>query len=464
MASTYIGNRPALPFSLQESTNLLYEDTLTSTDNELIVPDVFEGGRDGCIIEVEFKTAAAASAGTGAGCQINGDTTDANYLYLDHWVNGTTHNTSNGNGTYMGWVNGDAFHYKALIDVSLIPDGTTGDYVVLMKTTLTGSEIGVVASTSQSQNTILYETKITSLTGIRFFLSAASTIEAGSRIRVWGKGASGIILPPSSPQKNILFNSDFSINHRVYAGGALASGSYGYDRWRSGAANSTLNVSGITATIDNTTASTAGVFEQRLEGGSLVDGEYYTLSWEGSAQGSVYRANGSADSYQASPITFIAPSGVDGSSVQEYIKFSGDGATLKKVKLERGRATTPWEKPDQSTELIRCKRYYQTLYIPQFFSMGFGRGTGATTARTEIKELQVPMRSTPTGNTSTSGDIAVHRVSTDLDVSATENVAVIGNDAGSYYFNVTVSIPSSNASYRINTTSTDFTATFDAEL
>jgi hypothetical protein len=162
--------------------------------------------------------------------------------------------------------------------------------------------------------------------------------------------------------RNILFNSDFSINQRVYSGGGTTFSTYMYDRWASNASATTMSVSGIICTIDHTTASTNGEVYQPLEGDSLIAGETYVLSWEGTAQGSVYRANSDAYDWQASPIIFTAPSGVDGSSIQEYISFRGDGVTLIKPKLEIGDVATAWDKPDFILELKRCSRYYQKSY------------------------------------------------------------------------------------------------------
>jgi hypothetical protein len=161
---------------------------------------------------------------------------------------------------------------------------------------------------------------------------------------------------------------------------------------------------------------------------------------------------------------FTFTAGSDNDARTDTLGLQTGTIDIAQVQVEKGSEATNFERRHIADELALCHRYYQTLYFPLFFAIGFGRGTGSTTARTHIYHLQTPMRAVPSGNTSTSGDIAVHRVDTGVDVSSAQNVAIIGNTYNSWYANVTVTIPAANASYRIHTTATAFTATFDAEL
>lgn len=48
--------------------------------------------------------------------------------------------------------------------------------------------------------------------------------------------------------KNLLINGDFAINQRSFAGGALAAGVYGYDRWKAGTGGCNVTLSGSVLT------------------------------------------------------------------------------------------------------------------------------------------------------------------------------------------------------------------------
>ncbi len=58
------------------------------------------------------------------------------------------------------------------------------------------------------------------------------------------ESATGMVSFPSgfsAPGGNLLVNPAFLVNQRAYAGTALSTGVYGYDRWKSGAGGSTMN-------------------------------------------------------------------------------------------------------------------------------------------------------------------------------------------------------------------------------
>lgn len=194
--------------------------------------------------------------------------------------------------------------------------------------------------------------------------------------------------------RNYLTNSDFEINQREYAGGALLGGVHGYDRWDSNVANSTMTVSGIVATIDHTTASTEGIISQRIEVGTLITGRQYTLSWVGTAEASVWHANGDALNYvSGGKLTFIADAG--SGNINEFILFKGDGATFSEAKLEEGASATLWEKPDPATELVKCQRYFVAFGGDAVYErFGFGYSLSATQAIITVP-LPVTMRAVP---------------------------------------------------------------------
>lgn len=154
---------------------------------------------------------------------------------------------------------------------------------------------------------------------------------------------------------NLLLNSNFAINQRAYVSAAnLASGSYGFDRWKSNFTNTTLTFTASTQG-QSITINAGGGLQQVIEQG-LVPAGTYTLSWTGTATGRVYNSGGTPPSYAASPVTFTA----DGTAnvVVEYTAVSTT-KTLSKVQFNAGSNTT-WSlaTPTLQSELAACKYYY----------------------------------------------------------------------------------------------------------
>jgi hypothetical protein len=186
---------------------------------------------------------------------------------------------------------------------------------------------------------------------------------------------------------NLLLNSNFAINQRAYVSAAnLASGSYGFDRWKSNYTNTTLTFTASTQGQEITINANGGL-QQIIEQG-LVPAGTYTLSWTGTATARVYNSGATPPSYAASPITFTA----DGSAnvVVEFTAVSTT-KTLSKVQFNSGTNTT-WSlaTPTLATELSACQRYYVRItagsdnYVP-ITPIG-----GATTTTNITLTLQPP--------------------------------------------------------------------------
>lgn len=193
--------------------------------------------------------------------------------------------------------------------------------------------------------------------------------------------------------KNRIINGAFLVNQRAYASGtALASGSYGFDRWKSGYSNTTLTfTAGAQATT--VTISTSGVLQQIIERANVPAGTY-VLSWSGTATGRVYNSGGTAPSYAASPVTVT----LDGSA-NVVVEFTASGSTktLSTVQLERGTVASPFEYRLTAEELELCRRYYRTIgnngNVPIACPAGFLINSVAGYVYVNFS----PMRTTPTG-------------------------------------------------------------------
>jgi hypothetical protein len=192
---------------------------------------------------------------------------------------------------------------------------------------------------------------------------------------------------------NLLLNSNFALNQRAYVSAAnLASGDYGFDRWKSNYTNTTLTFTASTQG-QSITINSGGGLQQVIEQG-LVPVDTYTLSWTGTATGRVYNSGGTPPAYAASPVTFTA----DGTAnvVVEFTAVSTT-KTLSKVQFNVG-TNTAWSlaTPTLQSELAACQRYYFRS-TPNAFQMYAGGGVAASTSVVDTSfPLPVQMRVYPT--------------------------------------------------------------------
>jgi hypothetical protein len=153
---------------------------------------------------------------------------------------------------------------------------------------------------------------------------------------------------------NRIINGAFVINQRGYTSGTnLASGAYGFDRWKSGFTNTSLTfTAGSQSTL--VTISTSGVLQQIVERENMAAGTY-TLSWTGTATGRVYNVGGTPPAYGASP-QIVTLDGL--ANVVVEFTAAGGTRTLGTVQLEAGNVFSPFEYRHRSEELNLCLRYF----------------------------------------------------------------------------------------------------------
>jgi hypothetical protein len=155
---------------------------------------------------------------------------------------------------------------------------------------------------------------------------------------------------------NLVINGNFTINQRSYVSAAnLASGSYGFDRWKSNFTNTTLTYTSEPAG-QSVTINSGGGLQQIVEQANVPAGTY-VLSFSGTATGRIYNVGATPPSYAASPISFTADGLAD---VTVEFTASGSTKTLSKVKLELGTIATPFTYAGGTIqgELAACQRYY----------------------------------------------------------------------------------------------------------
>lgn len=188
-------------------------------------------------------------------------------------------------------------------------------------------------------------------------------------------GVGDVLAPVSYGFRNVIINGNFSINQRVYASGTnLASGSYGFDRWKSTFTNTALTFTSAPQG-QLVTISSGGSIEQVVERANVPAGSY-VLSWSGTARGRVYNSGSTPPAYAASPV-FVTLDGTANVEV-EFAPASGT-ATLGEVQLERGQRQTPFEFRPVGVELALCQRYYERTWRSMHIGMGVNEnGTVAT--------------------------------------------------------------------------------------
>jgi hypothetical protein len=220
--------------------------------------------------------------------------------------------------------------------------------------------------------------------------------------------ASGNVALPGSPWAagtNLLVNGDMAINQRGFAGGALAAGVYGFDRWKAAAGGANVSLSGFAITL----ASGAIIqpVEPALWGLASFAGLPLTLSVDDLTGGNLDVTIGS----QSGAITAgvgrcsvtLTPAVGDTGVLQVRLSPSAGAVSFARIKLERGRIATGWAARPLSVEQMLCRRYY----LRQDGQVLIDAYQAAAAASRQSLILPVPMRATPSASFSVSLEINV---------------------------------------------------------
>jgi hypothetical protein len=203
-------------------------------------------------------------------------------------------------------------------------------------------------------------------------------------------GLGNALVPTSYGFRNEIINGNFMINQRAYASGTnLASGAYGFDRWKSNQTNTSLTFTSAPQG-QIVTMNFGGVLRQIVERANIVAGSY-VLSWTGNAVGRVYNEGATGPSYQSSPFSVV----LDGTAnvIVEFTSSTGSAVTLGNVQLEFGSRATPFEHRLVGVELSLCQRYFQTYREPRL------RGAiGSSGTPFRMGMVIPPMRTAPTSS------------------------------------------------------------------
>jgi microcystin-dependent protein len=226
---------------------------------------------------------------------------------------------------------------------------------------------------------------------------------------------------------NFIINGAFEINQRAYVSGTnLASGVYGFDRWKSSFTSTSLTFTSAPQG-QLVTISSGGSIEQIIERQNLPAGTY-TLSWNGTATGRVYNTGATAPAYASSPITVT----IDGTqNVEVEFTATGGTRTIGQVQLEAGSKATPFKRNGSSVqaEIAACQRYF-VAFAPGELKISNPYFTVALSGGGQyiMTNLPVSMRVTPTSITNSAGATTVvfAYLNTSAGAGITRNIAISG--------------------------------------
>lgn len=229
------------------------------------------------------------------------------------------------------------------------------------------------------------ETDVLSQLYQRAFSGRAETGLIGSddfRIRVSPDGsewrdallierASGVASFPCGvadvPRPNLLVNAGFLVNQRRFAGGSLAAGSYGFDRWRAGPSGCTLNrAADGTITLSGAVEQVVDVAQAVAEIGiANFAGAALTLSMEDPSAplpvliGTKAATIPAGSGRRSASVTLEA-----GETGNVLVRLQPAGTcTFKRMKLEVGSHATAWAGTPLELEEFRCRRTFQRLPV-----------------------------------------------------------------------------------------------------
>jgi hypothetical protein len=197
--------------------------------------------------------------------------------------------------------------------------------------------------------------------------------------------AAGDTLPGSMIEgllgKNLLMNCGIPINQRDFAGGALAMGVFGYDRWKGGNGGCNIVISSAGVWTLN------GPIQQVVESPQHAWGKPITFSAES--------PSGPINVYMAGAVGTI-PAGSGRQSVTLLANGSGDmlvdistsaPTSFSQLQMERGESATAFDARPTALEIILCQRYGKA-------GGTFSRGAVSVATGVSI-HVPIAMRATP---------------------------------------------------------------------
>lgn len=208
-------------------------------------------------------------------------------------------------------------------------------------------------------------------------------------------GAVAFPLTGLGTAQNLLINGDFQINQRGFAGGALATGAYGFDRWKADTGGAAISLAGLVLTL------TSGALVQLIEpaafGLSTLASTQLTVSVEGLAGGNLTVGAGSASGTITAgsgrrSVTLTTAAG-DTGNLAIRLAPASSAVSFASVRVEFGAAASPWIPRPAGIERLLCQRYFAA-------GIGSPANFGVAWHPAYVTSVRIPfptlMRATPT--------------------------------------------------------------------
>ena len=284
----------------------------------------------------------------------------------------------------------------ALFTALATGEGGTGDLRLVLNKESAG---GVLAQLYQSGYSGRAET---GLVGSEDFSIRVSADGSAWREALRVDHATGAVAFPCGAAglhdtRNLLINPEAGVSQRGFAGGPLAAGAYGFDRWKGGPGGCTLTrASDATLTLD-------GVLVQVVEQPELA-GRTVCLSVENpSAALSVAVAGVSGTIPAGSGRRAVALVLPDTATGDVTVILSGSGVSFARPCLNLGPLAAPFERLPAGTTLALCRRYFAKTFAAGVAPAGNAGYGGALLAHAAVAnaiptirwQYPVPMRAVP---------------------------------------------------------------------
>lgn len=207
-------------------------------------------------------------------------------------------------------------------------------------------------------------------------------------------GAVTLPLTPALSNPNLLINGDFQINQRGFAGGNLAAGVYGPDRWKADVGGASLSLSGFVVTLNS--GALVQLIEPAVWGRASFAGATLTVSVDTPSADLTVGLGGASGTITAGmgrrSVTLQVPAGVTGNLSLRLAGAAG-AVSFGQVKIEIGNRATPWVPTPLPAAQQLCRRYYWRSPLAGFACSLYAPGAGYELS--QIVTFPCSMRSAP---------------------------------------------------------------------
>ena len=231
-----------------------------------------------------------------------------------------------------------------------------------------------------------------------FHLKVSADGAAWKEALVIDRATGAVALPqtPGPAAANLLVNGDFQVNQRGFAGGALAAGSYGVDRWKADTGGANLSLSGFSVALAS--GAIVQVVEPAQFGAATLAAAQLTISVQSLTGGNLAVTAGSATGTIAAgsgvrSVTLTTAAG-DTGNLAVTLGVASGAPVFAQAKLETGASATAWSSRPSALEWQLCQRYFQKSFAATATPANGAAATGVigyATSATALQSQSIPL-------------------------------------------------------------------------